>query len=90
MEAKKVTFITLGCKVNQYETNAMSEKFIEAGYEVVQDIETTDICVINTCSVTNISDRKSRQTIRKVREKNIKAIIVTDLIKTLKNDPNEK
>ena len=53
----------------------MSEKFIEAGYEITEDIKEADICVINTCSVTNISDRKSRQIIRRAKEKNLKAII---------------
>ena len=54
----------------------MSEKFIEAGYEITENIKEADICVINTCSVTNVSDRKSRQTIRKAKEKNSKTIIV--------------
>ena len=76
METKKVAFLTLGCKVNQYETNAMSEKFIIAGYNVIENPYEADICVINTCSVTNISDRKSRQMIRKVKEKNENAIII--------------
>ena len=76
MENKKVVFITLGCKVNQYETNAMSEKFIEAGYNVIENTQEADICIINTCSVTNISDRKSRQMIRKVKEKNPEAIVI--------------
>ena len=54
----------------------MSEKFIEAGYEITENIKEADICVINTCSVTNVSDRKSRQTIRKAKEKKSKTIIV--------------
>ena len=54
----------------------MSEKFIEAGYEITENIKEADICVINTCSVTNVSDRKSRQTLRKAKEKNSKTIIV--------------
>jgi threonylcarbamoyladenosine tRNA methylthiotransferase MtaB len=62
--------------VNQYETNAMSEKFVTAGYEITNKIEEAQVCVINTCSVTNVSDRKSRQTIRKVKEKNEKLIII--------------
>ena len=76
MEAKRVAFLTLGCKVNQYETNAMSEKFLIAGYNVIENPQEADICVVNTCSVTNISDRKSRQMIRKVKEKNECAIII--------------
>ena len=54
----------------------MSEKFMKAGYQVIEDSKQADICVINTCSVTNISDRKSRQMIRKVKEKNPKVIII--------------
>ena len=73
---KKVSFYTLGCKVNQYETNAMAQKFKEAGYEIVEvNDDVSDICVINTCTVTNMSDRKSRQILRKVKEKNQDAII---------------
>ena len=54
----------------------MSEKFLTAGYEVTENSQEADICVINTCSVTNISDRKSRQMIRKAKEKNENAIII--------------
>ena len=50
---KRVAFITLGCKVNQYETNAMIEKFIKYGYKVVEPTEKADIYVVNTCTVTN-------------------------------------
>ena len=74
---KKVSFYTLGCKVNQYETNAMIQKFKEAGYEIVDmNNDISDICVVNTCTVTNISDRKSRHELRKVKDKNKDAIIV--------------
>ena len=73
---KKVAFITLGCKVNQYETNAMAQEFLEKGYEVVEHTEISDIYVINTCTVTNMSDRKSRQMLRKVKELNKNAIVV--------------
>lgn len=73
---RRVAFITLGCKVNQYETNAMAQKFIEKGYEVVEHTEVADIYVINTCTVTNMSDRKSRQMLRRVKELNKEAIIV--------------
>lgn len=66
-----------GCKVNQYETNAMIQKFIEKGYNIVDnEQEKADICIINTCTVTNMSDRKSRQLLRRVKEKNKNAIIV--------------
>ena len=73
---KKVAFITLGCKVNQYETNAMTQKFINKGYKIVEENEIADIYIINTCTVTNMSDRKSRQMIRRVEQLNEKAIVV--------------
>ena len=73
---KKVAFITLGCKVNQYETNAMIQSFLQKGYEVVDATKKADIYVVNTCTVTNISDRKSRQMLRRVKELNHKAIVV--------------
>lgn len=73
---KKVKFITLGCKVNQYESNAMAQKFIEKGYKLAENDEEVDIYVINTCTVTNMSDRKSRQMLRKVKESNKNAIVV--------------
>lgn len=73
---KKIAFITLGCKVNQYETNAMIQKFIEKKYQIVKNTEKADIYIVNTCTVTNMSDRKSRQMLRKVKEQNQEAIIV--------------
>lgn len=73
---KKVAFITLGCKVNQYETNAMCEEFIKHNYQIVDKEEKADICVVNTCTVTNMSDRKSRQMLRRIKEINPQAIIV--------------
>ena len=76
MSVKKVAFITLGCKVNQYETNAMIQEFKESDYEIVNNTQKADIYVINTCTVTNMSDRKSRQMLRKVKELNQNAIVV--------------
>lgn len=76
MNNKKVAFLTLGCKTNQYETNAMAQKFIEAGYGVCEMNENPDVAIINTCTVTNIADRKSRQTLRKVKQENKNAIVV--------------
>ena len=73
---KTVAFITLGCKVNQYETNAMSQKLIEEGYKIVEHTQKADIYIINTCTVTNMSDRKSRQMIRRAKEINPKATII--------------
>lgn len=75
-EMKKVAFYTLGCKVNQYETEAITSKFEKAGYKVVDFEEKADVYVINTCTVTNMSDRKSRQIIRRAKKINKDAIIV--------------
>ena len=74
--SKSVAFISLGCKVNQYETNAMSQEFVEKGYKVVDFDEIADIYIVNTCTVTNIADRKSRQMLRRVKEKNPEAVLV--------------
>lgn len=71
----KVNFLTLGCKVNQYETEAMQELFKKKGYKVCNDDEIADIYVINTCTVTNLSDRKSRQFISKAKKLNKDAIL---------------
>ena len=73
---KTVAIYTLGCKVNQYETNAMEQQFIKSGYKIVNNIETADIYVINTCTVTNMAERKSRQMLRRVKELNESAILV--------------
>ncbi|OLS03383.1 tRNA (N(6)-L-threonylcarbamoyladenosine(37)-C(2))-methylthiotransferase MtaB [Tissierella creatinophila] len=72
---KKVAFHTLGCKVNQYETGAMEKLFEDRDYSIVSDTEVADIYIINTCTVTNLSDRKSRQFIRRVKKLNEEAII---------------
>ncbi len=71
----KVAFYTLGCKVNQYETEAMEEIFEKNGYAIVNSEEIADIYVINTCTVTNLSDRKSRQFISRAKKLNKDAII---------------
>ena len=75
MEKKKVSFYTLGCKVNQYETQMLKEKFSEAGYEITGEEEYADVYIINTCTVTNLSDRKSRQHIRRMKKINPDAVI---------------
>ena len=72
----KISFITLGCKVNQYETNAMEQKFLDSGYEIVENTQKADVYVVNTCTVTNMSDRKSRQMLRRMKEQNKDAIVV--------------
>lgn len=73
---KTVSFYTLGCKVNQYETNAMEQQFIKNNYEIVENTQKADIYVINTCTVTNIAERKSRQMLRRVKEINPSAVLV--------------
>ena len=76
MENKTVAFCTLGCKVNQYETNAMIQEFMKNGYKIVEFDEKADVYIVNTCTVTNMADRKSRQMIRRVKELNQDAILV--------------
>ncbi|WP_058485399.1 tRNA (N(6)-L-threonylcarbamoyladenosine(37)-C(2))-methylthiotransferase MtaB [Defluviitalea phaphyphila] len=71
----KVAFYTLGCKVNQYETEAMIELFENDNYEVVSFDEYADVYVINTCTVTNLGDKKSRQMIRRAKKINPDSII---------------
>ena len=73
---KKVAFITLGCKTNQYESNAMAQKFIDSNYKICKVEENPDIIVVNTCTVTNIADRKSRQVLRDAKKNNPKAIVI--------------
>ena len=70
-----MAFYTLGCKVNQYETEAMLELFEKEGYEKAETEDYADVYVINTCTVTHMSDRKSRQYIRRMKKKNPDAII---------------
>lgn len=76
MENKRAAFLSLGCKVNSYETDAMEKQFKEAGYTIVDFGDVADVYVINTCSVTNMADRKSRQMISRARKNNDKAIVV--------------
>lgn len=75
-DVKKVAFYTLGCKVNQYETNGMIQIFKNAGYKIVEFEEKADIYIINTCTVTNMSDRKSRQILRQAKKNNPKSLVV--------------
>ena len=89
---KRAAFHTLGCKVNTYETDAMRAMLQEAGFEIVPFDEAADVYVVNTCSVTNIADRKSRQMISRARKKNPASVVVaagcyvqTALDKTGKN-----
>ena len=73
---KKAALHNLGCKVNAYETEAMQEMLEKAGYEIVPFKEGADVYIINTCTVTNMADRKSRQMLHKARKMNPDAIVV--------------
>lgn len=73
---KKAALHNLGCKVNAYETEVMQQMLEEAGYEIVDFHEYADVYVINTCSVTNMADRKSRQMLHKAKKQNPDAVIV--------------
>ena len=72
----KVAFLSLGCKVNSYETNAMIQKFADKGHSIVRFDEFADVYIINTCTVTNMSDRKSRKYIREPKKINPEAVVV--------------
>lgn len=73
---RKVAFHTLGCKVNTYETDAMEQLLLQHGYEIVPFEEMADVYVVNTCSVTNMADRKSRQMLHRAKKKNPDAVVV--------------
>lgn len=73
---KTVSTFTLGCKVNQYESEAIAESFVAAGYEVVAFEDYADVYVINTCTVTHMSDKKSRQMIRRAKKTNPNSVVV--------------
>ncbi len=74
--SKKAALHNLGCKVNAYETEAMRQMLEEAGYEIVPFEPGADVYVINTCTVTNIADRKSRQMLHKAKKMNPDAVVV--------------
>ncbi len=73
---KKIAVLTLGCKVNSYDTEAMLELFLEKQYVVVEFDEIADIYLVNTCTVTNLGDKKSRQMLRRAKKQNPDAIVV--------------
>ena len=75
MEQKRVAFHTLGCRVNQYETEAMKHLFEARGYQIVGETDPADVYVVNTCTVTGLADRKSRQYIRRMKKANQDAVI---------------
>ena len=72
----KVYFLTLGCRVNQYETDAIRNLFIEKGHQITDDPSCADCCIVNTCTVTQEADRKSRQSLRKMARANPSAVVV--------------
>lgn len=74
-EKARVKFATLGCKVNQYETESMEELFKASGYEIAEENHGADLYVINTCTVTNMSDSKSRQMIRRAKKENKNSVV---------------
>lgn len=76
LQSKKVAIINLGCKVNKYESDAMAEKLQSAGMCVVEPEEYADVYIVNTCSVTNMAQRKSRQMLRRAKKKNPNAVII--------------
>ena len=73
---KRAALHSLGCKVNSYETEAMQQMLEQAGYEIVPFHEKADLYVINTCSVTNVADKKSRQMIHRAKKQNPEAVVV--------------
>ncbi len=76
MERQKAALHNLGCKVNAYETEAMQQELEQLGYEIVPFSEKADVYIINTCTVTNIADRKSRQMLHRAKKQNPDAIVV--------------
>lgn len=73
---KSVAFLTLGCKVNSYESIALEEEFKNSGYEIKNFDEIADVYIVNTCTVTNIADKKSRQMLHKAKKNNPNGIVV--------------
>lgn len=71
----RVAIYTLGCKVNQYETQAMEQELVRRGHTLVPFEKTADAYIVNTCSVTAVSDKKSRQMIRRCRKLNENAVV---------------
>lgn len=83
----KAAFHTLGCKVNQYESEAMAKTFRKKGYEIVDEREFADVYIINTCTVTSVADKKSRQYIRRMKKVNPDSVIaVTGCYAQIKPD----
>ncbi len=73
---RTIAFHNLGCKVNSYETDYMEQKSLEKGYKIVEFEQKADVYIVNTCSVTNIADRKSRQMLHKAKKQNPDSVVV--------------
>ena len=73
---KRVALHNLGCKVNSYEIDVMQQKLADRGYEIVPFDQIADVYIVNTCTVTNIADRKSRQMLHRAKQKNPQAVVV--------------
>ena len=73
---KKVAFYTLGCKVNQYETEIIKKDFVVNGYEEVKFEDNADVYVINTCTVTSIADKKNKKMLRRAKKTNPEAVVI--------------
>lgn len=76
LKGKKFVIINLGCKANKYESDAMTDKLKQAGMFVAQEDDIADVYVVNTCSVTNVAEKKSRQMLRRAKKKNKNAIVI--------------
>ncbi|RMD47711.1 MAG: tRNA (N(6)-L-threonylcarbamoyladenosine(37)-C(2))-methylthiotransferase MtaB, partial [Aquificota bacterium] len=76
MKQAKVAFATLGCRMNQFETSALEERFQKNGYKITTFDDIADIYVVNTCTVTNDADRTSRKILRQAKRRNPNAIVV--------------
>ena len=75
-EQQRIAFLTLGCKVNQYETARLTDRFYKSGFDIVDYDSEADIYVVNTCTVTGIADRKSRKNAAPAKRINNEAIVV--------------
>lgn len=76
MPSMKAAFYTLGCKVNQYETQALSEQFRAKGFQIVPPEEEADVYLVNSCTVTGTGDQKSRQAVRRFKRLHPQSIVV--------------
>ena len=73
---RRVAFHTLGCKVNQYETESLKKQFLDSGYELVEFSSEADYYVVNSCTVTSIADRKTRNMLRRAKKTNSEAVVI--------------